>query len=155
MVLHSFCRFLTLLPFLFSTAMLRAAELPASFPPDVPVAEYMVVVNVTQVRDDLMIDLHAPGQTLQDVVDWFKSGLTAAGWNSDGETVLPRSAILAYSKDGRRCGVNITNFVMNESMQMDETIKGITLQIVGAAATASESSATASDAAAAPQEQQP
>ena len=136
------------LPAFFATAMLCAAELPASFPPDVPIAEYMQVKNVTQVRDDLMIDLHAPDQTLQDVIDWFKSGLAAAGWNSDGETLLPRSAILAYSKDGRKCGVSITNFVMNEAMQMDESIKGITLQISGADDPApGAASATASGAA--------
>ena len=54
-----------------------AAELPGSFPGDVPIADYMVVVNVTQVRDSMMIDLHAPGKTLADVVEWFQSGLAA------------------------------------------------------------------------------
>ncbi|MGI9270727.1 MAG: hypothetical protein ACR2QT_03060 [Woeseiaceae bacterium] len=109
-----------------------AVELPASFPDDVPVADYMQVASVTEVRDSLMIDLHAPGKTIDDVVEWFKTGLTAAGWESEGEQVSARNAILAYKKDGRRCGVTVINFVLNSSMQMDDTAKGITLQITGA-----------------------
>ena len=120
---------LTLLPTLFVINALHAAELPANFPGDVPVADYMEVVNVMQVGDDMMVDLHAPGQTIASVVEWFQSGLTAAGWNSDGETISDRNAILAFSKNNRTCGVSITNFVMDSSMQMDDTIKGVTLQI--------------------------
>lgn len=109
-----------------------AADLPASFPGDVPVADYMVVAGVTEVGNSMMIDLHAPDKTVEDVVEWFKSGLMAAGWESEGEQVSASDAILAYKKDGRRCGVSVINFVLNGSMQMDDTIKGITLQITGA-----------------------
>lgn len=126
-----------------------AAELPANFPSDVPIAEYMEVTSVTQVRDDMMVDLHAPGQTIEAVVEWFQAALTAAGWESDGDSISERKAILAYSKNGRRCGVSITNFVLNSSMQMDESIKGITLQVSAAAAPsagASESASIAGDA---------
>jgi len=109
-----------------------AADLPASFPADVPVADYMSVAGVTEVGDSMMVDLHAPDKSIDDVVEWFKSGLAAAGWKSEGEQVSGRNAILAYKKHGRRCGVTVTNFILNSSMQMDETIKGITLQITGA-----------------------
>ena len=34
--------------------------------------------------------------------------------------------------DVAKCGISITNFVLNSSMQMDDTIKGITLQVSGA-----------------------
>ena len=49
-----------------------------------------------------------------------------------------RNAILAYKKNKRKCGISITNFILNESMQMDETIKGITLQLSGTHAPAAE-----------------
>jgi hypothetical protein len=129
-------------------AAVAAAELPSGFPGDVPVADYMEVVGVSEVRDDLMVDLHAPGQTLMDVVEWFRAGLTSAGWKSEGETISEQQAILAYSKNGRRCGVTVTNFVLNSSMQMDDSIKGITLQISGNAAPSddSESASEAADA---------
>lgn len=106
------------------------AELPATFPDDVPIAAYMVVTNVMQVRDDLSVDLQAPGKDLAEVVEWFRSGLADAGWSSEGgESVTAKQAILAYKKDGRRCGVIVTDFVMSPSMQMDNSTKGITLQI--------------------------
>lgn len=129
----------------FST--LNATELPAAFPADVPIANYMKVVNVVQVRDDMMIDLHAPGQTLASVVEWFQSGLTTAGWQSDGETISERQAILAFSKNGRTCGVSITNFVLNSSMQMDDSTKGITLQLTAAKSPTERESESASEAA--------
>ena len=122
----------------------QAAELPANFPGDVPVADYMVVVNVMQVGDDMKVDLHAPGQSLADVVEWFQSGLTSQGWTSDGESINERSAILAFSKGGRRCGVNITNFILNESMQMDESIKGVGLLISAADAPSDDGAAVSS-----------
>ena len=111
-----------------------AADLPESFPGDVPVADYMTVASVTEVRDALMVDLHAPGKSVPEVVSWFKSGLEDAGWTSEGEQVSDRDAILAYRKNGRRCGVIVTNFILNSSMQMDEKTKGITLQITGKSA---------------------
>lgn len=132
----------------FIVTAAAAAELPAGFPDDVPVADYMKVVGFTEVRDDIMVDLHAPDQTLQGVVDWFEAGLTSAGWKSEGESISARQAILAYSKNGRRCGVTITNFVLNGSMQMDDSIKGITLQISGARGRSNEESESASDIAA-------
>lgn len=108
----------------------------------------MEVVGFTEVRDDIVVDLHAPDQTLQGVVEWFKAGLTAAGWKSEGETISARQAILAYSKNGRRCGVTVTNFVLNGSMQMEDSIKGITLQISGVDDRSSDESESASDVAA-------
>lgn len=109
-----------------------AVDLPASFPNDVPVADYMQLAGVTEVDNSMMIVFHAPGKTIDDVVEWFKSGLTSAGWESEAEQVTERNAILAYKKNGRRCGVSITNFVLSGSMQIDDTTKGITLQITGA-----------------------
>ncbi len=123
-----------------------AADLPASFPGDVPVADYMVLAGVTEVGNSMMVDLHAPDKTVEDVVDWFKSGLTAAGWESEGEQVSASDAILAYRKNGRRCGVVVTNFVLNGSMQMDDTTKGITLQITGASVPDDGSTDSASEA---------
>lgn len=132
---------------LVTARMAIAAELPDNFPDDVPIGEDMEVVSATVVRDDMMVNLHAPGRTLTEIVDWFQSGLTAAGWQSDGETINDRMAILAFSKDGRRCGVNVTNAVMNSSMQMDDSIKGITLQVSAKRAADAASAATASEAA--------
>lgn len=126
-----FMRFAFLQLFLLA-AVCSAAELPANFPSDVPVADYMEVTNVMEVRDTMMVDLQAPGQTIVSVTEWFKSGLADAGWKSDGESITDRNAILAYRKNGRKCGVSITDFVLNASAQMDRTTKGITLQITGA-----------------------
>lgn len=123
-----------------------AADLPANFPGDVPVADYMQLAGVSEVGDTLMVDLHAPGRSIGDIVEWFTSGLTAAGWTSEGEQVSARQAILAYKKNGRRCGVSVTNFVLNSSMQMDDTIKGITLQITGAPAAADDAVESTSEA---------
>lgn len=109
--------------------MAGATELPDNFPDDVPIGDNMEVAGVTVVGADMIVDLHAPGQTLAAVVDWFQAGLTSAGWQPDGQTINERKAILAFSKNGRRCGVSVTNFVLNSSMQMDDSIKGITLQL--------------------------
>ena len=122
-----------------------AAELPSGFPGDVPIADYMEVVNVTVVRDSMMVGLQAPGKSIDDVFAWFQSGLSANGWKSEGEQKSARNAILAYTKDGRRCGVSITNFIMNESMQMDDSIKGITLQLSGGAAKKEQPAEAASE----------
>ena len=122
-----------------------AAELPAGFPADVPIADYMQVANVTVVRDSMQVSLHAPGKSIDDVFAWFQSGLGANGWKSEGEQKSARNAILAYTKNGRRCGVSITNFIMNESMQMDDSIKGITLQLSGGAKKKQESAEAASE----------
>jgi len=131
---------------LLTLATVTAAELPGNFPGDVPIADYMQVTNVTVVRDSMMVSLHAPGKTIADVAGWFQSGLAANGWKSEGEQVSERNAILAYKKNGRRCGVSITNFVMNEAMQMDDSIKGITLQVSGAEAPAEEEAEAAGEA---------
>lgn len=125
-----------------------AADLPTSFPDDVPVAGYMSVASVSEVGKTLMVDLHAPDKSVSDVVGWFKSGLTSAGWESEGEQVSERDAILAYRKNGRRCGVIVTNFVLNSSMQMDDTTKGITLQITAASAPAKSTIESTSESAA-------
>ena len=124
-----------------------AADLPASFPDDVPVADYMLVAGATEVGNSMMVDLHAPNKSIEDVVEWFKSGLAAAGWVSEGEQVSARNAILADQKNGRRCGVSVTNFILNGSMQMDDTTKGITLQITGAYVPDDGATESASDAA--------
>lgn len=124
-----------------------AAELPTGFPGDVPIADYMSVAGVTEVGNSMMVDLHAPDKSIDDVVEWFKSGLRAAGWKVEGEQVSARDAILAYKKNGRRCGVTVTNFILNGSMQMDDTTKGITLQITGAYKPDAGETDSASDAA--------
>lgn len=139
---------------LFLTALLLlpvpgfGAELPAGFPEDVPLADYMIVVGVTQVRDDMMISLHAPGRTVAEVSDWFENELTAAGWQLSGASKLPRGAILPFSKGTRRCGITITDFVLNSSAEMDHDIKSISLQISGSPG-ASEGGSAASAAGAA------
>ena len=109
----------------------NAAELPDAFPGDIPVADYMAVTSSTQVGDDLMVDFHAPGQTMDGVAEWLIANLTAAGWNNSDDTGSSRSRILVFTKGDRRCGVMVTNFVMSPSMQMDETIKGVQMQISG------------------------
>ena len=108
-----------------------AEELPANFPSDVPIADYMSVTSVTQVKRDLMVDLHAPDKELTEVIDWFTSGLAAEGWEDNGQTVNDRRAILAFKKGNRRCGIMVTDFVLSPSMEMDDTIKGISLQLSG------------------------
>ena len=123
----------------------HAAELPDTFPSDVPVADYMSVVSVTRFDDDLKVSLEAEGQTLAGVAEWFQSGLTAAGWSVEGEQVSERNAILAYKKGSRRCGIMVTNFVLNESMQMDTSKKGISIQV--SAADQTEDAATTDSAA--------
>ncbi|MEM7502472.1 MAG: hypothetical protein AAF417_10540 [Pseudomonadota bacterium] len=117
--------------FLILPPMILAEELPANFPADVPIADYMSVASVTRVKQDLMVDLHAPDKELTEVIDWFTSGLTAEGWEDNGQTVNDRRAILAFKKGSRRCGIMITDFVLSPSMEMDETTKGISLQLSG------------------------
>ena len=129
------------------TAAAHSTELPANFPADVPIADYMQVTNETVVRDSMMVDLHAPDKTIDDVVAWFRSGLAANGWKSEGDQVLARMAILAYTKQGRRCGINVTNFVFDASMQMDDSTKGITLQLSGSPAADDDAVEEASEAA--------
>ena len=132
---------------LLASPIVAAANLPGSFPGDVPVADYMTVASVTEVKDTLMVDLHAPGKSVADVVSWFKSGLEGAGWRSEGEQVSESDAILAYRKNGRRCGVIVTNFILNSSMQMDDKTKGITLQITGKSAPDDDAVNTAEESA--------
>ena len=124
-------RVLSLLVVLAVPPRIVADELPANFPADVPIADYMSVASVTQVKRDLMVDLHAPDKELAEVVDWFTSGLAAEGWEDNGQTINDRRAILAFKKGDRRCGIMVTNFVLSPSMEMDETTKGISLQLSG------------------------
>lgn len=105
-----------------------AVELPADWPSDVELAPYMLCKSVTRVRDDFMVSFHAPDKALTEFVDWFTSMLTANGWSSDGDSINDRGAILAYSKDNRRCGITVTNFILDASMQRDDTTLGITIQ---------------------------
>ena len=132
---------------LLAAPIAAAEELPASFPGDVSVADYMTVASVTEVKETLMVDLHAPGKSVADVVEWFTSALEGAGWTSEGQQVSERDAILAYRKNGRRCGVIVTNFILNSSMQMDEKTKGITLQITGKSVRADDAVNTAEESA--------
>ena len=143
----TFIRLLVALPLCLCLGAANSAELPATFPDDVPIADYMEVISVINVGDDMSLNLHAQGQTLANVANWFQSGLPAAGWTVEGEQVSAKNAILAYKKNGRRCGVTITDFVLNSSMQMDHSIKGITLQISGADVADEGSIETATEAA--------
>ena len=133
---------------LLAASVTNAAEFPANFPGDVPIADYMQLITVSDFGEKgAMYNIHAPGKTITDVADWFSTGLAAAGWKVEGEQVSARNAILAYKKNGRKCGISITNFVMDASMQMDETIKGITLQLSGTDVAAAGKAETATEAA--------
>ena len=133
---------------LLAASVTNAAEFPANFPGDVPIADYMQLIDVSDFgAKGAMYNLHAPGKTIEDVADWFSSGLAAAGWKVEGEQVSARNAILAYRKNGRKCGISITNFVLDASMQMDESIKGITLQLSGTYVPAAEQAESATEAA--------
>ncbi len=104
------------------------AQLPADWPADVELAEYMNCVSVTRVDDDFMVTFHAPNKSLDEVVEWFRSTMTSNNWESNGDTKTPGGAILAFAKDARTCGISFTDFVLSPSMQRDETTKGITIQ---------------------------
>ena len=121
-----------------------AAELPAGFPSDIPVADFMTVFSSTQVRDDMNVSFHAPGQTMDGVAEWLIAAMTGAGWNHSDDSALPNSRILVFVKGDRRCGMMVTNSVMNESMQMDNTIKGIQMQISGGSDSGDEGAAVSS-----------
>ena len=105
-----------------------AIALPDGWPSDVVLADAMQCESVTRVRDDFMVTFHAPGMTIEDVMDWFRDSMASNGWESNGETRTPGGAILSFKKDDRVCGISITDFVLTPSMQRDETIKGITIQ---------------------------
>ena len=133
-----------------------SAELPDSFPGDIPVADFMTVVSSTQVRDDLMADFHAPGQTMDGVAEWLIGQMTASGWNNSDDSRLPNSRILVFIKGDRRCGVMVTNSVMSPSMQMDDTIKGVQMQISGGSDSGDDgAAATSSMDAAAEDDEEP
>ena len=129
-------------------------DLPASFPGDVPVADYMEVTSVMEVRDSLMIDFNAPGQTMDGVAEWYIAEMTAAGWDNTSDGGHARSRILVFMKGDRRCGIMVTNFILTQSMQMDESIKKVQLQCSGgsdageasSASSAAEAAMTAEDA---------
>jgi hypothetical protein len=103
-------------------------ELPADWPSDVELAPYMLCASVSQVRGNFMVSFHAPDKSLTDVVDWFTNMLVSNGWSSDGDTINDQRAILAYSKGDRTCGITIMNFVLDASMQRDDSTMGITIQ---------------------------
>ena len=124
-----------------------ATDLPDTFPGDVPVADFMEVTSVMQVRDDLTVDFHAPGQSMDSVAEWVIAGMTEAGWQNTDDTPSSRNRILVFTKGDRRCGVMITNFVMNASMQMDDSIKGVQYQISGGSDSGQDEAAVASEAA--------
>lgn len=119
------------LSMLIAALQAGAVDLPEDFPGDVPVADFMEPTSFVQVRDDLMADFQAPGQTMDGVAEWLIDNLTAAGWDHTDDSSAGRNRILVFMKGDRRCGVMITDFVMSPSMQMDETIKGVQLQISG------------------------
>ena len=121
-----------------------AAELPANFPSDIPVADFMTVFSSTQVRDDMNVSFYAPGQTMDGVADWLISAMISAGWDHSDDSALPNSRILVFVKGDRRCGMMVTNAVMNESMQMDDTIKGIQMQVSGGSEGGDEGAAVSS-----------
>ncbi len=126
-----------------------AAVLPDAFPGDVPVADFWEVTSVSQVRDDLMVDFHAPGQSMDSVAEWIIAGLTEAGWENVGDSASARNRILAFEKGDRRCGVLITNFVLSPSMQIDESIKGVQYQISGGSDSDQDAASVSSQAIAA------
>ena len=126
------------LAILLTTVPAGAADLPG----DVPVADFMEQTSFMQVRDSIMADYHAPGQTMDGVAEWLIANLTAAGWDHTDDSSAGRNRILVFMKGDRRCGVMITDFVMSPSMQMDETIKGVQLQISGGGDSGDQDSAS-------------
>ena len=121
-----------------------SAELPDAFPGDIPVADFMTVFSSTQVRDDMNVSFHAPGQTMDGVAEWLIAAMTGAGWELSDDSALPNSRIMVFVKGDRRCGMMVTNSVMNESMQVDNTIKGIQMQISGGSEGGEEGAAVSS-----------
>ena len=119
------------LAFLILSWQAIPAELPDAFPADIPVADFMTVFNSTQVRDDMNVSFHAADQSVDGVAEWLIAAMTDAGWDHSDDSTLPNSRILVFVKGDRRCGMMITNAIMNESMQRDDTIKGIQMQISG------------------------
>jgi len=132
-----------------------AAEmtLPSGFPADVPIADYMTVKGITDVKGNFMVDLHARDRSLAEVVEWFKTELGAEGWALKDELVTTTKAILPFTKNDRKCGISVTNFVLDESFQRDDSTRGITIQTAATGGSGqpdrgagSSSSSTAEDA---------
>jgi len=103
-------------------------EVPADFPADVLLAEYMVCYSVSRVRDEFMITWHAKDKTVADIVAHFTTVMAENGWEVDHPLDTPTKAVLPYSKGDRRCGISIVGFVFDESFQKDESTCGITIQ---------------------------
>lgn len=100
-------------------------------PSDVPIAGFMEVVDVAGTDDKMIVTVHAAQKSVKEVAAWFQSQLTDQGWQLDGELVTATRAILPFKKGDRRCGITVTDFILNASMQMDRSTKGVSLQISG------------------------
>jgi len=135
---------LTLIMF---ASICNADDLPAGFPPDIPIPDYADFTSSTNFDGNRRVTFNAAGKSVPDVVTWFKEHLSESGWSLDSELVTDTNAILPFTKDGRKCGVSITDFVLNRSGQMDRTIKGITLQISGKPKPSTDAAASSIDAA--------
>ncbi len=102
--------------------------IPGDFPSDVPLADYMACRAVTDGGSAYNVILHAIDTPFPEVVAWFKTGMGENGWRLDASALeKPPNAILPFTKNGRNCGVSITNFVFDGSMQRDESPCGVTI----------------------------
>lgn len=97
-----------------------ADELPERFPTDVPIAEYMEVTNVILkdfyqtelgrrfgVGDTLVVQLSAADESIDEIVTWFKTTLTDAGWLLSEENAQRYVANLVFWKDERVSMVHV------------------------------------------------
>ena len=108
-----------------------AAELPDNFPDDIPIADFLALESSLQQGDILMVDFHAPGQTIDNVIESLIQDMASAGWNNTSNTGSPQSRILVFMKGERRCGIRVRDFVMDAAMQMDNSTKLVQMQISG------------------------
>ena len=106
------------------SAECRAEELPASFPNDVPIAEYMEVTNVILgewyqtelgrqlgVDDTLMVEMTAIDKPIDDVAVWFRDGLTDADWWLIEERADRSVVTMLFRKDERLSIVQVADIV--------------------------------------------
>ncbi len=112
-----------------SSEITEGSELPAGLLCGVLVADFMHVTSVAEVKGDYFVTIEAPDKSVTDIVAWFESQLKADGWNLGSRSVSATSAILPFQKSDRKCGVSVTDFVLDATGQLDRSVKGITVQV--------------------------
>ena len=111
-----------------AAAAAKSVELPAEFPDDVPLAAYMTPKSVDRVQESFRVGLHAKNRTLTEATTWFQTEMVRQGWTADGESINEKRAILAFTKDERRCAITVTDFVFDDHGRRDKSIGGIKIQ---------------------------